>query len=83
MSSKIILSVMIILLINNLTPASQSSDFVTGMIKFTDQIGLNSLLLPLKIEPSVNRIKKAMKDIYTLSMAFNVLCFVFADGSAD
>ena len=56
---------------------------ITGMIIFTDRIGLNSVLLPLQIDPSFNHINKTMKFIYTLSMAFNILCFVHADGSAD
>ena len=54
------------------------------MIKFTDQIKLNSVLLPLKIFLSVDHIKKTLKVIYTvLGMAFNILCFVDADVSAD
>ena len=66
-----------------LPPRGRRFLLITGMIKFTDQTGLNSALLPLKIHPSVKHIKKTIKVIYTLSMAINVFCFVYADGSAD
>ena len=49
----------------------------------TDHIGLNSVLLFLQIHLSADRTKKTIKVIYTLSMAFNIFCFVHADGSAD
>ena len=46
------------------------------MIIFTDRNGLNSVLLPLKVHPSVNHLKKTMKVIYTLSIGFQ--CFLLS-----
>ena len=53
---------------------------ITGMI--TDRIGVNSVLLSLQIHLLADHTKKTMKVIYTLSIAFNIFCFVHADGSA-
>ena len=46
------------------------------MIIFTDRNVFNSVLLSLKVHPSVNHLKKTMKVIYTLSIGLQ--CFLLS-----